>query len=103
VSDYSEQIRVHARSAADFAVKVSGDSMEPLLHDGGIAYVKQQPAVEDGETGLFYVDGKAYIKQYWIEPDGTVCLRSYNRERSEMDIALRGTDEREARCFGKVI
>lgn len=48
----------------DFAVKVSGDSMEPMYHDGQIVFVEQTDSLDDGEVGIFDYEGEGYIKQY---------------------------------------
>ena len=49
---------------ADFGVRVSGDSMEPLYLNGQIIWVHQQETLEDGEIGIFFLDGEAYVKKY---------------------------------------
>ena len=49
---------------ADFDVRVSGDSMEPLYLNGQIIWVHQQETLEDGEIGIFFLDGEAYVKKY---------------------------------------
>ena len=55
---------------ADFGVRVSGDSMEPVYHDGQIVWVKQCDRVNIGEVGIFVYDGEGYIKVYdEQEPD----------------------------------
>ncbi|MDF4030100.1 XRE family transcriptional regulator [Lactobacillus delbrueckii] len=48
-----------------FALKCEGDSMEPYILDGDIAYIRQQPDVEDGEIAAVLVDGdtKATLKR----------------------------------------
>lgn len=55
---------------ADFGVRVSGDSMEPVYHDGQIVWVKRCDRVNVGEVGIFIYDGEGYIKVYdEQEPD----------------------------------
>lgn len=55
---------------ADFAVPVDGDSMEPLYHDGQLAWIQLMPYLNVGDVGLFIVDGHGYIKTYdEREPD----------------------------------
>ena len=49
---------------ADFAVKIKGDSMEPLYHDGEIVYIKAQNTIENDKIGIFEYDGQIYIKKY---------------------------------------
>lgn len=58
---------------ADFGVRVSGDSMEPVYHDGQIVWVQACSALNPGEVGLFMYDGNGYIKVYEEqEPDETI-------------------------------
>ena len=42
---------------ADFALRVSGDSMEPRYHDGDILLVAGSAEVAPGELGIFICDG----------------------------------------------
>lgn len=49
---------------ADFGVRVSGDSMEPVYHDGQIVWVQQCDRVRVGEVGVFIYDGEGYLKVY---------------------------------------
>lgn len=57
---------VHTNIAerANYAVRVSGDSMEPRFFDGDIVLVETCPSVEEGEIGIFVVDGEGFIKKY---------------------------------------
>ncbi|MCL1974631.1 MAG: XRE family transcriptional regulator [Firmicutes bacterium] len=48
---------------ADFAVKVSGDSMTPRFVDNQIVFIKKQQVLEIGDIGIFELDGDAYIKE----------------------------------------
>lgn len=45
-----------------FAVPVSGDSMEPSFYDGDLLMVADEP-VEQGDIGIFVLDGEGYVKQ----------------------------------------
>lgn len=49
---------------ADFALRVSGDSMEPVFSDGQIVWVQKCQRVRVGEVGIFVYDGEGYIKVY---------------------------------------
>jgi len=49
---------------AEFGLRVSGDSMEPVYHDGQIVWVQQCDRVNVGEVGIFICDGEGYIKVY---------------------------------------
>ena len=48
---------------ADFAVRVSGDSMTPRFVDGQIIFIKEQRTLEQGEIGIFELNGDAYVKR----------------------------------------
>lgn len=60
---------------ADFALRVSGNSMEPRYHDGDILLVESTPEIAVGELGIFICDGEGYFKQF-----GGDCLISLNDE-----------------------
>ena len=49
---------------ADFGIKVSGDSMEPVYHDGSIVWVQKCATLNPGEVGIFVYDNEGYIKAY---------------------------------------
>ncbi len=79
---------------ADFALRISGNSMEPKYHDGDIVLVQAATSVQIGELGIFILDGNGYFKMY-----GGDCLVSLNPEFK--DILLR--DYAENVCCGKVV
>lgn len=78
---------------ADFAVKIDGESMEPYIRDGSTVYVNREP-LENGDVGIFYVDGNMICKQYYKDEDGNVRLLSLNRACRYADryISAKDTD-----------
>lgn len=52
---------------ADYAVKVSGHSMEPLYGDGDILLVKEQKNLNEGDIAIINVDGDSYCRQFHKE------------------------------------
>ena len=48
---------------AEFAVKISGDSMTPRFVDGQIVFIKEQQTLAIGEIGIFGLGGESYIKK----------------------------------------
>jgi len=48
---------------ASFAVRVSGDSMEPRFVDNQVVFIKEQTTLEIGEVGIFALNGDSYIKK----------------------------------------
>lgn len=45
---------------AEFGVRVSGDSMEPVYHDGQIVWVQRCETLRTGEVGVMIYDGQGY-------------------------------------------
>ena len=88
--------------AAEFAVRIQGDSMEPFLRDGGVAYVNHDP-LRSGDAGIFCVDGEMFCKQYYRDPLGMVYLFSLNRKRTDADILLPPESGRSLVCLGRVM
>lgn len=87
---------------AEFAVRIQGDSMEPYIRDGSIAYVNRDP-LDNGDVGIFCVDGEMLCKQYVRDPLGIVYLFSLNRARADADVVLPRDSGRTMVCFGRVL
>lgn len=88
---------------AMFAVKVQGDSMEPYFPDGSIAFCNKDP-LQDGDIGVFSVDGGSVIKQYHCDGFmGMTYLFSLNRNRSDADVVIPRSTGQTLVCQGRVI
>jgi len=79
---------------ANYAIRVSGDSMEPKFYDGDIVLVETCPSVEVGEIGIFIVNGEGFIKQY----DGNTLI-SLNPKRKNIHLQEDDT----VYCRGRVL
>ena len=96
-----EEYRVPGDSKADFAVRITGDSMEPELMDGQIAMcVKRQPEI--GEIAVMMVNGFMLVKQF-ITDGKNLYLRSINRERKDCDLDVWASGNDTVRLYGTVI
>lgn len=101
--DYIEAAPGGAAWGADFAVKIAGDSMEPYIADGSVVYVRREP-LEDGDVGIFCVDGDMLCKQYRRDAGGDVRLLSLNRKRADADRFLpRENADAALSCYGRVL
>ena len=49
---------------ADFALRINGDSMEPKYRSGDVLLIQSADTVEEGELGIFVLDGAGYFKKY---------------------------------------
>ena len=63
---------------ADFGIRIKGDSMEPLILDGAIVWVKSQIQLQNGEIGIFVLNGDALCKKLKINDQGKPALYSVN-------------------------
>jgi SOS-response transcriptional repressor LexA len=86
-----------APADTDFMIRILGDSMEPQFMDGEIVYVKQQETVENGEIGIFGLEGKSYIKKFRSTPDGNFLI-SLNPKYNPIPI-----NPEDFVIFGKVV
>ena len=87
---------------ADLAVRIQGDSMEPYICDGSVVYVNRDP-LENGDVGIFCVDGEMLCKQYVRDKLGMVYLFSLNRTRADADVVLPRSSGRTMVCMGRVL
>ncbi len=81
-----------------FAVRISGDSMEPSFHDHQVVFIRQSRSIASGEVGIFILNGEGYIKELQEGEDG-VFLISHNPAYSPIAIGL----EDDLRVVGKVL
>lgn len=88
--------------AAEFALRISGDSMMPYIADGSVVYVNREP-LRTGDVGIFCVDGGMFCRQYDKDDGGIVHLYSLNRSRADADVVLTPSSSRILVCFGRVI
>ena len=72
---------------ADFGVRIAGDSMEPVYHDGQIVWVQECKRLMRGQVGVFVYDGAGYLKVYDEQkPDASVAEEytdSYGNVRAQ--------------------
>lgn len=79
---------------ADCALRISGDSMEPKYHNGDVLLVQHCEGVEEGELGIFVLDGAGYFKKY-----GGDRLISLNPAYAPIMLK----DFAESTCVGRVV
>lgn len=79
---------------ADFALTITGDSMEPIYFGGDIVLVEECDALDEGEVGIYIVNGDGYIKKY-----GGDRLISLNEKYKDIKFSQHDT----IKCVGRVI
>jgi len=83
---------------ADFGLALNGDSMEPRYHDKQAVWVQQTDTINNGEIGIFYLDGMTYCKQLKQDKDG-IFLISLNSKYEPIKISTEST----FKVFGRVL
>lgn len=96
--DYEMYSSADIPEKADFGVYVSGDSMEPRYHNRELIWIEQTEWLEDGEIGIFYFDGNAYVKKFQNNRRGAYLV-SLNKAYSPMPI----TESSSFKIFGRVL
>lgn len=84
--------------AATFGVYVDGDSMEPKYHNKDLIWIEQTQMLEDGEIGIFYLDGNAYVKKFQNNRLGTYLI-SLNKKYNPIPV----TENSTFKIFGRVL
>lgn len=55
---------------ADFCLKCKGDSMSPMLNDGDLVLIRQQPEVEPGQVAAVGINGETTLKHVYRNETG---------------------------------
>ena len=93
-----ETVELPVNMDADFVIPIYGDSMESEYHSGDYAFIKSTVNLDDGQVGVFELNGDAYIKQLIIDGN-KACLHSFNAKYEDIHI-----DEfSDFRIIGKVV
>lgn len=96
----SDEAIISPYEQADYAVRISGKSMEPTIKDNSIVFVQQAEELHDSEIGIFVVDGNVMCKRFktdgeqqWLQPDNDADEYS----------PVRLTEETVCYCQGRVL
>lgn len=92
------EIQNNIPDTTDFALRISGNSMEPEYHDGQIVFVHKQDSLNDGEIGIFGYNNNAYCKKLSLNTTGTKLI-SLNSDYAPIEISKSGT----LHVFGKIV
>lgn len=75
--DVSSEDYESDNSNADFAIRISGKSMEPTIPDGSIALIEDVEVLAHEDIGIFVLDGEVMCKRY-LRIDGYTYLAPDN-------------------------
>ena len=101
-ADY-EEYAIPSDCPADYAVRLTGDSMEPWLHDGDILLVERRIDLRDGDVGIFHTAEGLVFRQFCRDSAGNIHLFSLNRARRDADVFIPEVSGRPVTCYGRVL
>ena len=83
----------------DTIAKVAGDSMEPLIEDNDLLFIKVTSQIDVNSIGIFQVNGKNFVKKLKRDYDGSWYLQSLNSGYEEIHL----TENDDIRTIGEVV
>ena len=83
--EFESYVEVTTDIKADFALKAIGDSMINIgIKDGYIVFIRQQPAVDNGEVAAVNIDGEFTLKRVY-NYGNILVLRAENPDFPDME------------------
>lgn len=83
----------------DTIAKVAGDSMEPLIEDNDLLFIKVSSQVDINSIGIFQINGKNFVKKLKRDYDGSWYLQSLNSGYEEIHLS----ENDDIRTIGEVV
>lgn len=103
ILDYEEITEEQAATGEFFGLCVRGHSMEPVLLDGDVVIVRQQPTADSGDTVVALVNGDdATVKRLKHTPNG-IALIPVNAAFETLYYTFKEIEELPVRIIGKVV
>lgn len=79
--EYDAYVSCDDAVRCDFALRISGDSMEPRIQDGDIVFIREQDDVDDGQIAAVLIDDSATLKHVYHIPGGVQLVSDNPRYR----------------------
>lgn len=92
-----------ARTGEFFGLRISGDSMEPDIHNGDTVIVKRQDDAESDEIVIALVNGNDGVCKRLKKYADSIALISLNPNYEPMYFSREEIDEKPVRIIGKVV
>ena len=83
----------------DTIAKVAGDSMEPLIEDNDLLFIRVASQIDVNSIGIFQVNGKNFVKKLKRDYDGSWYLQSLNSGYEEIYLS----EDDDIRTIGEVV
>ena len=80
----------------DTIAKVAGDSMEPMIEDNDLLFIRVKNQVDINDIGIFQINGKNFVKRDY---NGEWYLQSLNNSYEEIHLS----EDDDIRTIGEVV
>lgn len=97
-----DEVSVLESSPAAFAVRISGDSMEPDFHSGETVLC-ERVMPEPGDMAVVMVNGGVIVKKFRKDALGTLYFQSTNPDRRNLDVIVRPDSQDNVNWLGRVV
>ena len=85
-------------NGANELVRITGDSMEPIIKKGSEVYLRYQPTVEEGEIAIVRIEDEGVTSKYLYRDGKNVILKSENPKYEDIVV-----DAEKVSVIGKVL
>lgn len=96
------EVRLRAEDVPDeydTIAKVAGDSMEPMIEDNDLLFIKVTNQVDINDIGIFQINGKNFVKKLKRDYNGGWYLQSLNNSYEEIHLS----EDDDIRTIGEVV
>lgn len=83
----------------DTIAKVAGDSMEPMIEDNDLLFIRGTNQLDINDIGIFQINGKNFVKKLKRDYNGGWYLQSLNNSYEEIHLS----EDDDIRTIGKVV
>lgn len=103
ILDYEEIPESMAKTGEFFGLQIRGDSMEPILYEGDVIIVKQQPDAESGAIVVVIINGNDATVKKLKKVDNGLMLISINPKYEPMLFDNKAIEELPVEIVGKAV
>ena len=99
--EYDTYVEADEDVHCSYALRVDGDSMEPVIKYGDLVFIRQQDDVDDGEIAAVLIDESATLKRVIHIPNGVMLISDNASKYAPMTFTYPQCDT--IRILGKAV
>jgi repressor LexA len=103
VIDFEEIPQHWDNSYEYFALKITGDSMQPRMYSGDVIIIRRQDDIESGDIGVVLINGQDATVKKVLKSDAGITLQPLNYNYQPVFYTNQDAIELPVKILGKVI